>query len=119
MRHPQTPASPGRKPQVLKRESFDQIAQRFHLLGEPTRLRILFHLGANELSVGEIVQCTGATQSNVSKHLAALHNGGIVHRRRLGTSVLYSVADPTIFDLCDIVCGGIEQALDHRRRAMR
>ena len=103
----------------MKRETFEEIAQRFQLLAEPMRLLILFHLGSREMAVGDIVQRTGATQSNVSKHLAVLHRGGIVQRRRSGKSVLYSVADPTIFELCDIVCGGIEQALDDRRRGMR
>lgn len=107
-----------RKP-PMRRETFEEIAQRFHLLSEPTRLLILFHLGPAEMAVGEIVQRTGATQSNVSKHLAVLHSGGIVSRKRLGTSVLYSVADTSIFKLCDIVCGGIEQALEDRRNAMR
>lgn len=103
----------------MKRETFEEIAKRFHLLSEPTRLLILFHLGSEKLAVGEIVQRTGASQSNVSKHLAVLHTGGIVQRQRSGTSVLYSVADTSIFQLCDIVCGGIEQVLEERRRAMR
>lgn len=103
----------------MKRETFDEIAQRFHLLSEPTRLLILFHLGTGEMAVGDIVQHTGSTQSNVSKHLSVLLRGGIVQRKRSGKSVLYSVADPTIFQLCDIVCGGIEQALEDRRKAMR
>ena len=103
---------------TMSRETFEEIAQRFRLLSEPTRLTILFHLGTEQLSVNEIAARAEATQSNVSKHLAALYAGGLVQRQREGNSVLYSVADPSIFQLCDIVCGGISQALEARRKAM-
>jgi DNA-binding transcriptional ArsR family regulator len=99
-------------------DAFEAIAQRFRLLAEPTRLKILFFLNEAELSVGELVSRTGGTQSNVSKHLSALYSQGLVHRRRQGTSVLYSVADASIFQLCEIVCGGIGRALDDRRNAL-
>ena len=99
-------------------DAFEVIAQRFRLLAEPMRLKILFFLNDGELSVGELVVRTGGTQSNVSKHLAALYSQGLVHRKRRGTSVLYSVADASIFHLCEIVCGGIGRALDDRRSAL-
>jgi DNA-binding transcriptional ArsR family regulator len=99
-------------------DAFEVIAQRFRLLAEPMRLKILFFLNDGELSVGELVTRTGGTQSNVSKHLSALYSQGLVHRKRQGTSVMYSVADVSTFQLCEIVCGGIGRALDDRRNAL-
>ena len=97
---------------------FDQVAQRFRVLSDPTRLRILFHISAGELTVSDIIERTGGSQSNISKHLSTLASQGLVNRRRQGTSVFYSVADPSIFELCDQVCGGIERDLAARRSAL-
>ncbi len=89
----------------------DLIAEQFRLLGEPLRLKLLAVLGQSERSVGELVALTGAGQPNVSKHLTALAQGGIVQRRKVGTSILYRVADPAIFTLCNVVCAGVQSRL--------
>jgi DNA-binding transcriptional ArsR family regulator len=47
-------------------------------------------------------------QANVSKHLAVLHDHRLVKRERKGTSIFYEIADPTVFQLCNLVCGKIE-----------
>lgn len=99
--------------------TFDEIAQRFRVLSDPMRLKILFQLRAEELTVGDIVERTGGSQSNVSKHLSMLLSHGLVTRRRQGTSAFYSVTDPSIFELCDQVCGGIERDLAARRKAFQ
>jgi DNA-binding transcriptional ArsR family regulator len=82
----------------------DLVAQRFRLLGEPFRLRILQHLESGEKTVGDLVDALGGGQPNVSKHLAILHGGGLVEKRREGTSMVYAIADPVVFKLCDLVC---------------
>lgn len=82
----------------------DLIARRFRTLGEPLRLRILQLLERGEMTVGELVQRLNGNQPNVSKHLAILHDAGLVSRRREGTSVLYSIGDPMVFRLCELVC---------------
>lgn len=99
--------------------TFDEIAQRFRALSDPMRLRILHQLHDEELTVGEIVERTGGSQSNVSKHLSVLLAHGLVTRRRQGTSAYYAVSDPSIFELCDQVCGGIERDLAARRKAFQ
>lgn len=87
----------------------ERIAARFRLLGDPLRLKLLALLASRERSVGELVELTGAGQPNVSKHLAALTDGGLVRRRKQGTSTRYTIADPLVLTLCDIVCGGLYQ----------
>ncbi len=96
----------------------DLIAARFRLLGEPLRLRILATLATGERSVGELVTLTGAGQANVSKHLAVLTQGGLVSRRKVGTSIYYAIADPTAFTLCDVVCAGVQELIAARARAV-
>lgn len=80
------------------------IARRFRLLGEPYRLRILQMLESQERTVGNIVRLLDGNQPNVSKHLQMLHDGGLVSRRREGTSIYYGIADPMVIQLCEIVC---------------
>lgn len=100
-------------------EAIEQVAERFRVLGEPMRLRLLHALRRGERSVGDLVQRTGATQANVSRHLALLHGAGLVGRRREGTTVYYTLADPSIFQLCDLVCGRLEATLERKRKALR
>jgi DNA-binding transcriptional ArsR family regulator len=91
------------------------VAKRFRLLGEPIRLRILQALESGERTVNEIVEALEANQSNVSKHLGILYDGGLVARRREGTSVYYFIADPILFKLCELGCRST--ANDVRARA--
>lgn len=84
-------------------------AQRFRLLGEPMRLRILQALEAGEQPVNGIVAALGASQPNVSKHLQALCQGGLVRRRREGLNIYYGIADPMVFKLCQLVCRSAEE----------
>jgi ArsR family transcriptional regulator len=104
---------------VLTDEGFEEVAARFRLLGEPLRLKLLHALQQGECSVGELVMATGTSQPNASKQLRAMHAAGLLGRRQEGTTVYYEIADPSIFDLCEIVCGGIERDLKQRAKAFR
>lgn len=95
--------------QQIPDELLDYVADRFRLLSDPTRLRILRTLLNGEATVSQVVAATGATQANVSKHLRMLADARIVKRRSEGTSAFYRVIDPTVPELCDIVCGGIRE----------
>ncbi|MEZ5426906.1 MAG: metalloregulator ArsR/SmtB family transcription factor [Pyrinomonadaceae bacterium] len=97
--------------QKMTPEALEMVAERFRLLGEPIRLRILQSLQAGELSVGEITQVVETSQPNVSKHLKMLQTLGVVARRQEGNTVYYSILDPSIFELCDLVCGSIQARL--------
>ena len=88
------------------------IAARFRLLGEPMRIRILDLLREEPATVGELAAEIETTQQNVSKHLSALHQAGIVSREKEGTRVHYSIADPGVFELCEHVCGGLRRQLE-------
>ena len=87
------------------------LAQRFRVLGDPTRIRLLERLRRSEATVTELALVTGASQQNVSKHLGILRDAGIVARRKQGTASLYRIADESIFDLCEQVCGSVQSQL--------
>jgi DNA-binding transcriptional ArsR family regulator len=97
-------------------EMMDLIAGRFKLLAEPTRLYILNALRDGERTVTALVEATGAGQANVSKHLNLLHRNGMVDRRKDGLHVYYSIADPGVFELCELMCSSLEAELEERRR---
>jgi len=96
-------------PHPLSGELVEQIAQRFRVLGEPMRIRILDVLRDGEANVQELTDALGTTQQNVSKHLGVLHAAGIVTRRREGNRALYAISDESVFELCDTVCGGLRR----------
>lgn len=94
------------------------IAERFRLLGEPLRLKLLAALTTGERTVGELVTLTGAGQANISKHLMALTQGGLVTRRKQGTSSYYAIADPTIISLCNLVCANVQERFVTQARSL-
>ncbi|HYT86428.1 MAG TPA: metalloregulator ArsR/SmtB family transcription factor [Burkholderiales bacterium] len=94
---------------------FNTVAGYFGVLAEPTRLKIMHALCLGEKTVNQVVEETGATQTNVSRHLALMHRHGVVTRRKEGTQVFYNVADPTMVELCRSVCNRIAITIDERR----
>jgi DNA-binding transcriptional ArsR family regulator len=99
-------------PHPLPEPLIELVARRFRVLGEPMRIKLLDRLRDGDATVGELQEATGATQQNVSKHLGILHDAGMVSRVKEGTSVRYAIADQEIFELCDMVCGGVRRQLD-------
>ena len=81
----------------------EKVAGQFRMLGETMRLKILQAICVRPLTVGEIVAATGATQSNVSKHLALLASSGVITRRKRGQFVSYGMSNPLTMKLCELV----------------
>lgn len=99
----------GKKPRQLSEQAIDQISRRFAALAEPMRLKLIHALFNGEKSVNTLVELSGGTQANVSRHLQHLANAGVLNRRKEGLQVFYSIGDPSIFDLCELVCGSLEK----------
>ena len=110
MATPQTPHCP--RMEGLPDEALAQVAAYFQALSEPTRLQILNLLRQRERSVGELAQLCGYSSANVSRHLTLLTQHGLVQRESRGNSAIYSIADPSVYALCDLVCGNISRQLD-------
>lgn len=94
------------------------MARRFAVLAEPMRLRLLQALMAGEKNVGELVAASDGTQANVSRHLQTLTQAHILSRRKDGLQVYYAIADPSIFQLCALVCGSLEKQLARQAGAL-
>ena len=87
------------------------VAQRFRVLGEPMRIKLLDRLREGDATVGELQEALGASQQNVSKHLGILLGAAMVTRTKDGNHSRYSISDPSVFELCDQVCGGVRRQL--------
>jgi DNA-binding transcriptional ArsR family regulator len=101
-------------------ETLQAVADRFKVLAEPARLAILNALrGQPMMSVTTLIDETGLNQANLSKHLQLLHTHGFVERRRHKSWVYYSLADDSVFALCDIMCGQLQRHVAVRRLSAR
>jgi DNA-binding transcriptional ArsR family regulator len=96
-------------PHPLPEPLVELIAQRFRILGEPMRIRLLDALRDGPMTINELTEALGATQQNVSKHIGVLAQAGIVGREKDGTRVRCFIADESVFALCELVCGGLRQ----------
>jgi len=90
------------------------IAERFQLLAEPMRIRILDQLRDAPMSVGALSDSLSTSQQNVSKHLGLLLRAGVVAREKQGTMASYRIEDTSVFDLCEQVCGGLQRRLEQQ-----
>jgi len=64
--------------------------------------------------VTQIIEITGLGQANVSKHLKLLTQGKIVTRSQQGINVVYEIANPLVFPMCDLVCNALENQLEQQ-----
>lgn len=102
-------AGKSKNKEPLSREALDIVAARFKAMGDATRLELLQSLMEGEKTVQELCAEVGMSQANISKHLGILADQGILNRRKEGLYVFYSVADTTIYQLCDLVCSSLSK----------
>ena len=100
-------------------EALEMIAARFRVLGEASRLKLIIALEGGEKNVSSLVAITRQTQANVSRQLQSLAEAGLLERRKLGLNVFYRIADKSIFDMCDHVCGSLQRRIDAQAGAFR
>jgi len=90
--------------ELMKREEdIERASRSLKAMSHPLRLRILCILGDQELSVQEIVECVGTSQSNISQHLAILRDKGILASRKDANRVFYRVGDARTLRLIDMM----------------
>lgn len=78
-------------------------AKLFRGFSDPSRLAILEALRSRPLTVGEIVEATELSQSNVSNHLGCLRDCGLVVATQQGRCVSYKLADPRVAEMLELV----------------
>jgi DNA-binding transcriptional ArsR family regulator len=86
------------------------------VLASPRRLEILHRLAAGPVEVGRLAVELGASQPNVSQHLAIMRSAGMVETERDGREVRYRLADVDIIRACDVMRGVLERRLDRLAR---
>jgi len=106
------------KKSPLSDAALELVARRFAVLAEPMRLRLIQALFAGEMNVNALVAATGGTQANISRHLQTLTQAHILARRKEGLQVFYSIADPSILELCTLVCGTLEKQLSRQAKSL-
>ena len=89
------------------------MAEKFRMLGDPTRLSILRCLMEGlEQNVGQLVSVSGRELANVSKHLKQMADAGLLARRKEGSFVFYRLDDPVLQKICELVCDSLRRDLE-------
>ena len=104
---------------TLPPSALAQVADYFKVLSELSRLQVLCSLKSGSKNVTEIMEETGLGQANVSKHLKILAQAGIVSRTPQGVSVYYEIAEPFIFDLCELVGDRLSIRLEEQSQQLK
>lgn len=102
----------------LSPQALAPVAEFFKVLSEVSRLQVLCSLKSGAKNVTEIIAATGLGQANVSKQLKMLTQAGMVTRRPKGISVFYEIADPIIFELCELVCDRLAVKLEEQTQQL-
>jgi DNA-binding transcriptional ArsR family regulator len=78
---------------MTREEDINRASRSLKAMSHPLRLKILCTLGDQEVSVQDIVDAVGTSQSNISQHLAILRDKGILSSRKDANKVFYRVGD--------------------------
>jgi DNA-binding transcriptional ArsR family regulator len=95
------------------------VADYFKVLSEVSRLQILTCLKSGSMNVMELAEATGLGQANLSKHLKVLTQAGILSRQPKGTSAYYEIADPMIFEFCELACDRISERVQQQAASLK
>ena len=87
---------------IGKGENIREASAAMQAMAHPLRLKILCLVGSQELSVLEIVDAVGTSQSNVSQHLAVLRDHGILEPRKEANKVFYRIGDPRVLQMISL-----------------
>ena len=88
-------------------------------MANPLRLAILYYLKGKEKTVNELAELVGASQSNVSQHLAMMRQRDMVKTRKKGTSIFYRVSNPKINQACDLVREVLLEQLQEKQKLIK
>lgn len=104
-------ANPNSEPLISQDEDIDRASRALKAMSHPLRLKILCTLGDREVSVQDIVEHVGTSQSNISQHLAILRDKGILASRKDANRVYYRVGDSRTLRLIgmmrDVFCTNV------------
>lgn len=93
-------------------------ARIFQALGHPIRVHIVEVLGEGEVCVCEIARQVGAERSNVSRHLAVMLQAGVLHSRKDGLQVFYSLRTPCVLEFLGCATRVVSRKVEEDARAL-
>ena len=91
------------EPLITREEDIERASRSLKAMSHPLRLKILCTLGDQEISVQDIVERVGTSQSNISQHLAILRDKGILASRKDANRVYYRVGDGRTLQLISMM----------------
>jgi DNA-binding transcriptional ArsR family regulator len=95
-------------------ETLRLIAAKLSVLADESRLAILNELRGGERTVTMLMEATGLSQPNISKHLRLLRQEKFVTFRKAGPHSFYRICDPVVFQLCDLLCRALRTELEKK-----
>lgn len=102
----------------MTRPIYQVKAEFFKTLGHPARIRVLEVLRDGERPVNEIIPEVGIEPSHLSQQLAVLRRANLVQSRKVGSSVLYSVSEPRVFQLLEVAKAILTSSLTETRELL-
>ena len=87
---------------IGKGENIREASAAMQAMAHPLRLKILCLVGNQELSVLEIVEAVGTSQSNISQHLAVLREHGLLASRKDANKVFYRIGDARVLQMISL-----------------
>jgi DNA-binding transcriptional ArsR family regulator len=87
-------------------------AEVLRVLAQPSRLELLHRLADGPAEVSRLAAAIGASQPNVSQHLAVLRSAGLVEPERHGREVRYRLADPDVLRACELMRGVLRRRIE-------
>ncbi len=102
----------------MTRPIYQVKAEFFKTLGHPARIRILEVLREGERPVNELIPEVGIEPSHLSQQLAVLRRANLVRSRKVGSSVLYAVSEPRVFDLLEVAKAILTSSLTETRELL-
>ena len=103
----------------MNRPIYQVKAEFFKTLGHPARIRILEVLRDGERPVNELIPEVGIEPSHLSQQLAVLRRANIVRSRKSGSSVIYSVTEPRVFELLEVARSILTSSLTETTELLR
>jgi len=94
-------------------------AEIFQALAHPTRIAIVELLRNGEMSSGQLIEQLGLEQANASQHFAVLRGKQIVANRKEGNQVFYSLRDPVLIEVLDILKRYFYSQLSHNMSMLK
>jgi DNA-binding transcriptional ArsR family regulator len=110
----QSSAGPTRKREPLPPEIVELTARRLCVMAHPSRIALLELLNDGEAGVQELADAVGLPHQIASRHLAILHQAGMLSRRRLGAKTLYTVTDWSAWWVIEQIARWVESCQDEQ-----